>query len=78
MVISYNLNHRSLFVVNGVISRIPVVIGVIAVIPASFLKDDWCYKLVENGDFLPKMGLKNQNYNYPLYDKTRFLKSDIK
>ena len=67
-------------------------IGVIAVIRASFLKDDWCYsrcsgendllqnqeKVVENGDFLPKMGLKNQNYNYPLYDKTRFLKSDIK
>ena len=28
---------------NGVISWNPIVIGVIAVIPASFFKGDWCY-----------------------------------
>ena len=61
---------------NGVISWNPVVIGVIAVIPASFFRGDWCYssrsrendllqnqvKLSENRDFLPKMGFKNQNF----------------
>ena len=57
---------------NAVISWNPVVIGVIAVIPASFFKGDWCYsnrsrennllqnqvKLSENRDFSPNRKLK--------------------
>ena len=51
-------------------------IGVIAVIPASFFKGDWCYssrsrendllqnqvKMAENRDFLFKMGFKKSEF----------------
>ena len=61
---------------NGVISWNPVAIGVIAVLPASFFKGDWCYssrsrendllqnqvKFSENRDFLPKMGFKKSEF----------------
>ena len=61
---------------NGVISWNLVVIGVIAVIPASFFKGDWCYssrsrendllqnqvKMAENRDFLLKMGFKKSEF----------------